>query len=151
MHSFQNILIPTDFSQAAWNAVQMGLALADKKQSKLILLHVFPSAAKFGADKKTSREDEQLLKSLQKQMDEFCLSLQKNSTVTIIPVILEGKVEKEILGYVEHNEFDVVILGVNSNGSDNLPGSHISQIIEHANAPVMVIPNHILSQEKISA
>ena len=52
-----------------------------------------------------------------------------------------GWVDIEILDYINKNNFDLVIMGVNSNGLDNRPGSHISKIIEKANAPVLVIPN----------
>ncbi len=153
MSPFQHILIPTDFSHSAWKAVQMGLTLADHEDSSIVLLHVFPSSAKFTNGKKVSLEDEKQIQSLQEQMDDFCKSLQESSRATIIPKILRGKVEHEILQYIDKYAFDMVILGINSNGADNHPGSHVSNIIEQANAPVMVIPNYLESEikEKVPA
>ena len=153
MSPFQNILIPTDFSQAAWRAVQMGLTLANDKDSRVILLHVFPSAAKFSTSNHVSLEDEKQVDSLREQMNDFCNSLQESSKATIVPQILRGKVEQEILRYIDKYAFDMVILGVNSNGVDNHPGSHLANIIESANAPVLVVPNYLESEikEKVPA
>lgn len=142
MHLFKNILIPTDFSQAAWKAVNLGMSMISPHDSRLTLLHVFPSSAKFINGKKDEDlEDEKHLISLQKQMDEFCQTLERSAAIRVVPVILKGKVEPEILNYILENDFDIVIMGVNSNGMDNTPGSHVSNIISNANAPVMVVPN----------
>jgi|GEM_PF-1264213 len=147
MQRFHNILIPTDFSQAAWNAVQLGLSLACTENSRITLLHVYPSSAKFTTSAKNANsKDDFNLKELYKDMNEFCDSLRKNSKSEIIPVVVRGKVEKEILTYLGENAFDMVILGVNSNGTDNHPGSHVSAIIEKANAPVLVIPNQLIPE-----
>ena len=39
---FQNILIPTDFSGSAEQAVQHALTLAAREQAQILLLHVLP-------------------------------------------------------------------------------------------------------------
>lgn len=144
MHSFTNILIPTDFSQAAWNAVQLGLSMVGSESSKITLLHVFPSQARFSKGKKElPAADQEQVKSLQNQMSEFCSVLQRSTKAQICPVILEGDVEPEILSFLALNSFEIVIMGVNSNGTDNTPGSHLSPIIQNANAPVLVIPNQL--------
>lgn len=147
MHSFNNILIPTDFSPAAWSAVQFGLSLVKSVDSQLTLLHVFPYLAKFDRRKgHLNNADLKTVDNIKKQMDEFCKELETNSSVNVKAVLLGGGVEKEILEFVERNVFDLIIMGVNSNGMDNHPGSHLSHIIEKANAPVLVIPNKLVSK-----
>ncbi|MEQ8583219.1 MAG: universal stress protein [Marinoscillum sp.] len=135
MNLFHQILIPTDFSQAAWHAVQLGLQLIAPENSRLTLLHVFPSGP---LDK---NRDIRLMEGLRKQMDDFCLTLERSQKTKIQPVILGGEVRGEVLRFIQENAFDLIILGVNSNGVDNEPGSHIANIITQANAPVMVMPN----------
>lgn len=147
MYSFEKILIPTDFSPAAWNAVQLGLGLVESRSSQLTLLHVFPSSAKFDRRKAHLNDDDlKIIHSIKEQMDGFCLELGKNNRTKINAVILGGGVENEILKFVDKNRFDLIIMGVNSNGLDNQPGSHISNIIQKANAPVLVIPNKLVKE-----
>lgn len=145
MHSFNNILIPTDFSPAAWNATQFALSLIKTAGSRLTLLHVFAHSAKFSS-KKThlNSSDLKTLGNIKDQMDEFCRELEVMTSGDVHAVILSGGVEKEIVKFVEKNPFDLIIMGVNSNGLDNQPGSHLNNIIEKVNAPVLIIPNKLM-------
>lgn len=148
MQTFRNILIPTDFSHAAWNAVQLGLELADPDTTVITLLHVFPSGARFNRKKK-QHDIEELddFKGIKQQMDDLCADFSKDRKVTLQPVILVGSVEEEICEYIEDNDFDLVIMGVNSNGQDNEPGSHTSVIIARCCVPVLVVPNRKFSHQ----
>ena len=47
---FQNILIPTDFSGSAEQAVQHALTLAAREQAQILLLHVLPGMAVPGTE-----------------------------------------------------------------------------------------------------
>lgn len=152
MHSFNKILIPTDFSPAAWNAVQLGVSLIAASSpdglAQLTLLHVFPYSAKFDRRRThLNNNDLKAIDSIKQQMDEFCEELESNNQIKVNAVILGGGVESEVLKYVEKHPHDLIIMGVNSNGVDNQPGSHVGNIIEKANAPVLVIPNKLVSQE----
>jgi len=80
---------------------------------------------------------------LKKKMDEFCKQLQADSEVEIRPVLLEGDVGLKIADYIEAHPTDVVLMGVNSNATDNNPGSHLGDIISKACVPVMVVPNQL--------
>lgn len=113
----------------------------DKKAS-ITLLHVYPASAKF--DKRTKSLNSELdadLKRLEQRMTTFSEGLSKGKDLEIDSVILSGWVDEEILSFIHKNKFDLVIMGVNSNGLDNRPGSHITQMIEQTSTPLMVIPN----------
>ena len=47
MIKLENILVPTDFSQAANRALRYGLSLATQFRARLVLAHVVPSLAMF--------------------------------------------------------------------------------------------------------
>lgn len=144
MQLFNNILIPTDFSPAAWNAVQLALKLVGTRRSSLTLLHIFPNTARFDKVKtQLGHQDQRTIDNIREQMEEFCQGLGARKHVKINSVISVGGVEEEILQYMEENTFDLIIMGVNSNGMDNQPGSHLATIIEKANTPVLVMPNKI--------
>jgi len=143
MIQFKKILIPTDFSPAAWNAINMAINISCGKTASITLLHVYPANAKF--DTRTKNHDSELnedLKRLKQRMTTFSDELSKGKDLEIDSVILTGWVDEEILSFIQKNEFDLVIMGVNSNGLDNRPGSHITQMIEQTSTPLMVIPNN---------
>lgn len=152
MQAFKNILIPTDFSSAAWNAVQLGANLAKSGYTEITLLHVFPSSARFDSRKgELDIQDLNAIDDIKLQMDVFCVDLHSQYKVVFHPVILGGAVQEEICQYIKENDFDLVIIGVNSNGVDNKPGSHTSEIIENSHTPVMVAPNHLVNAKTLVA
>ncbi|MAE85378.1 MAG: hypothetical protein CMB80_21775 [Flammeovirgaceae bacterium] len=152
MQAFKNILIPTDFSPAAWNAVQLGSSLAKAGFTEITLLHVFPSSAKFDSRKgELDIQDLNTIDEIKMQMDSFCLDLHSQFNVNYHPVILGGAVQEEICQHIQENDFDLVIIGVNSNGVDNNPGSHTSQIIANCHTPVLVAPNRLVNQKTLVA
>jgi nucleotide-binding universal stress UspA family protein len=142
MSSFKNILVPTDFSSAAWHAVQISLGLVADSHSRITLLHVFPYSAKFDRRKGHLKDqDLEALELIKKQMDDFCLELGGKTKAVIASEVIAGGVESEILKFIANDHFDLIVMGVNSNGLDNYPGSHVTNIIEKAISPVLVVPN----------
>ncbi len=152
MQAFKNILIPTDFSQAAWNAVQLGSNLAKAGYSMITLLHVFPSSAKFDSRRgELDIQDLNAIDDIKLQMDSFCKDLHGQYQVNYHSVILGGAVHEEICQHIQENDFDLVIMGVNSNGVNNQPGSHTSEIIANCHSPVLVVPNRLVDQKTLVA
>ena len=64
---FQNILIPTDFSGSAEQAVQHALTLAAREQAQILLLHVLPGMAVSGTEDRRQATAEQWLHDLARQ------------------------------------------------------------------------------------
>ncbi len=143
MFQIKRILIPTDFSPAAWNAMNMAISMCHKKSGSITLLHVFPAGAKFDKHIKNLNEELDADMDLTKQrMVSFSRELSRSKKLVIDSVILKGWVDEEILFFVQNNDFDLVIMGVNGNGMDNRPGSHITKMIEQTSTPLMVVPNN---------
>ncbi len=74
-------------------------------------------------------------------MTKLSNDLRKNEKTQINNLVLPGNIEKQLLDFVTQNSFDLVIMGVNSSGEDNSPGSHTAKLIEESDTPVLVIPN----------
>ncbi|XOV95385.1 MAG: universal stress protein [Bacteroidota bacterium] len=147
MYLFDKVLVPTDFGPAAWNAIKIAIDICRDGSSSITLLHIFPSSARF--DKKTRRvkiEDNQEMERIKQKMKALCDELTKGKNLIIDSVILKGWVEEEILDFIKKNKFDLVVMGVNSNGLDNRPGSHITKMIERTSTPLMIIPNTLVKE-----
>lgn len=74
-------------------------------------------------------------------MTKLSNDLKQGAHTKINNLVVSGNIEEKLLDFVDRNSFDLVIVGVNSNGEDNSPGSHTSKLIEESNTPVLVIPN----------
>lgn len=141
-----SILIPTDFSPASWKATQAGLELAKlNSRATLSILHIYPLASKYsngnGAIHPSAKMDEVKLK-----MNELAKDFLENPSDKIKNVVLSGNVEDTMLKFIEENNFDLVILGINGNGQDNTIGSHTMSVIEKSGTPVLIVPNTSVKQ-----
>jgi len=64
---FQHILIPTDFSGSAEQAVQHALTLAAREQAQILLLHVLPGIAVSGTEEGRQATADRWLRDLARQ------------------------------------------------------------------------------------
>lgn len=56
-------------------------------------------------------------------------------------VVLSGNVEETMMQFIKDHKFDLVIVGINSNGHNNDIGSHTVRVIKESGVPVMIVPN----------
>ncbi|MEQ8473227.1 MAG: universal stress protein [Marinoscillum sp.] len=144
MQTFNHILIPTDFSLVAWKAVELGVSLASDKAVRLTLFHVYPSAAKFiGISDRENDQEKAAQEVVKSQMLNFFGDLAKENNVTLEFEVTKGTVSREISRHIKKHDYDLVIMGVNSHGQDNQPGSNTGRVISQCQVPVLIVPNEI--------
>ncbi len=130
----------TDFSPASWNAIQMGLEMTRDNDAKLSILHVYPLTSRFLDEKKQS-ELSPKLQEVRFRMNQLTEKVFDKLTDKIENVVLSGNVEETMLQFIREHDFDLVIIGINSNGCDNEVGSHTLSLLRKSNIPVMIVPN----------
>lgn len=138
-----SILIPTDFSPASWNATQVGLELSKLHRNATIsFLHIYPVSSRYsegeGLEATVSK-----LNEMQNRMNQLAQSLLDQPDKKIKNVVLSGNVEKTMIRFIREHEFDLVIVGINSNGHNNEIGSHTVKVIKESGIPVMIVPNRL--------
>lgn len=142
-----SILIPTDFSQASWKATQLGLELSRTNENiRLSILHIFPSTSNEEARKSSQIQLEKVKDRMNKLTKE--LTDQHDS---INNLVMSGNIEEVLIKFIKEGDFDLVIVGVNSNGINNEIGSHTMSMIEKSEIPVMVVPNDTSSYGAIAS
>jgi len=135
-----SILIPTDFSPASWNATQVGLELSQLNGNVTIsFLHIYPVSSKY-SKKDHPRASDYQLESVKERMNHLSRGLSDFSE-RIKNVVLSGNVEEIMLQFIKDHTFDLVIVGINSDGQTNQIGSHTVKIIRESGVPVMIVPN----------
>ncbi|WP_421765104.1 universal stress protein [Ekhidna sp.] len=138
-----SILIPTDFSPASWNATQVALELSRLNSDLVIsLLHIYPNSSRY--THKNNLLPENKLDEVRGRMNQLAQGLLDHSEDKIKNVVLSGNVEDTLLQFIKEHDFDLVIVGINSNGQNNDIGSHTVSVIKESGVPVMIVPNKLV-------
>lgn len=145
---FKNILIPTDFSNTAENAMKHGLALAAKTNASVKFLHTHHFVSMVDAsgqlvytgdfDQTVIEENEKRLQSLQKS----AVVLYPNLNISHINQ--EGFLTDVIQSICENEAIDLVVMGTKgASGIDEyLIGSNTAMVMENVKCPVLIIPEN---------
>jgi len=129
-----HILVPTDFSPAAWKATLHAADLCSIYEAGMTLLHVIPAM---------SHSDSNFNHEIEKKMDTLATTLKSDKNLArLTPIIREGAVAKEVIIFLQANEIDLIVVGLNGNGGlNNKLGRNCQHIIQQAGIPVIVLPS----------
>lgn len=147
----KHILLPTDFSNNSWNAIQYALQLFKDQECTFHLLHVYtpivyqvqyfeaPNAQANLINEIKESSSKQLEIQLQKIKSEF-----KNKHYTFCKISSFNTLENEIEELCQKKLFDFIVMGTKgaSGITEVLFGSNTVHIIKNAKCPVLAIPNN---------
>ena len=145
----RKILIPTDFSENAMNAVRYATELFKYERSEIYLLHAFSDSvyedkarladALFEDLKQQARD--KAADSLEQTRKEL-FSFSPNPKHTIHTVAEFGFLVDSVNDWVERENIDVVVMGTKGETADKKItfGSNTLQIIKYVKCPVLAIP-----------
>lgn len=141
----QNILVPTDFSENANNAVEYAAVIAQACGATITLLNVYtPAVSRFSPVSPLIAEEVTTAKiELQNKLQVTADTVSKMyPTVQCHVKIGIGETVDGILYAISSQNPDIVIMGTQGASSIEkvLLGSNASKIIEMADCPVLVIP-----------
>lgn len=145
MKSIKTILVPTDFSDPANNALAYAIAFAKETKSNLILLHIYhipmvssresyqPSAE---VASNNLADANQQIKNLEQTVHEL---QSVHYTIRLIPMNFPIEIPEIILSL----QADLIIMGSNGAGKlrEFILGSSTISVIEAASCPVLAIPD----------
>lgn len=147
MTDFNNILVPTDFSDNARLALDYACSLAGKYESKLHLLHVIPDPAtamgiyeQVGdaippdwVDTMTQHSDEHLAELPGKDS-----SMQNN----VLRITLQGDTFNVLTEYARDNDIDLIVIGAHGKTASvyQMVGGFAEKVSRKAPCPVLTVP-----------
>jgi nucleotide-binding universal stress UspA family protein len=138
------ILVPTDFSDVANNALHYAIQFAQKAKAKIAILHVtnIPVVdASFPTEMYQTfmTEIEETTKTKFKKLENDYL---KNSNIAYETYTVMGFVHDEIKEFAKQNNIDLIIMGTTgaSGIQELLVGSNASSVVAKSQIPVLVIP-----------
>ena len=153
---YDTILIPTDGSQQAANAVKAGIALASELDATVHAVYVVEQfegriVPITGEQEEKSEEyhdyGQQILDEVAKAAEDV--------GVECTTTVLDGIVHKEISDHADDNDIDLIVMGKRglTNIEEAILGSTADKIIRTVNKPVTVVHKeptyNVLSHDEI--
>ena len=140
------ILIPTDFSDNAWNAITYGLELFRKERCTIYLLHINPlphySGAGTSIKGSTDMLRETMLQESEKSLKELLEKINEtlpNERHTFITIALYDFFVDSIKREVQDKHIDLIIMG--TKGASGLKkvslGSNTGDVITKVQCPLL--------------
>ena len=145
----QHILVPTDFSENAWNALKYGFELFKKTKCTFYLVHINPMIGYSGAGTSLTKTSGKLTNVLLEDSMESLQSwiqrietLPLNAKHTFVPLAFHNYFTDTIKGVVENRNIDLIIMG--TKGATGLKkvtmGSNTGDVITKVKCPLLAVP-----------
>lgn len=137
------ILIATDGSESAYEAVQLGLDLAAEQDAKAFIVHVTPAVdvipyANFGYIAPTlphefDEHDRELLQE--------AVGLAAEKGVDVETTLVKGRPADEIVAFADSIDADLIVVGSRGHGAitSALIGSVSRAVLQESRRPVIVV------------
>ena len=132
---YNDILVPTDGSQGAKEALEHGIEISSKWDATLHILYV--------VDTRLARSGP-LLETLRGEGSQTVRDVEVTGTqagLTVVTEIVEGNPHEEILDYVTDHGIDMVIMGTHGRtGLDRVVmGSVAERVVRRSPVPVLTV------------
>jgi nucleotide-binding universal stress UspA family protein len=136
--AIRKILVPLDFSETSINAMKNAANMAKTFGASLTLFNVQEpfSEQKLKNEKGTDYDEKAKTK-----FEEIRNQFSENFSIEVDLFIAHGKIEKELIHFVEENQFDLIVDGVDGLAERNkfFLGSNAYKIANSTKVPVMSV------------
>jgi nucleotide-binding universal stress UspA family protein len=145
--NINSILVPVDFSQSSFRALEYAIEFAERVAASLIIFHVLHLGEAFTADGYAMYDISPLIeaarKGAERQMEQF-LRLAKFGRVKFETTVQIGPAASDICDFAEQRDVDLIIMATHGRTGFKhlLIGSVAEQVVRYARRPVLVVPSH---------
>ncbi len=142
----KTILVPTDFSDNAGNAINYAAEIAKITKAKLVLFHAFHPPT-IPADVPVIIPFDELEKDCLARLKKIKKNILKKygNELNILSIVKCGFAVDEINGMIKENKIDLVVMGMRGAGylSEKLMGSIATILIRNTSCPVLAINENV--------
>jgi len=143
----KKILVPTDFSEQASNALEVAYHIAKKSGAELTVMNVIEDTTVYSVhytgDLSLSGMEDKLfvVRMVHKTKNDLAAIQDKYSDINIKTAIRIGRIYHNVKDFIEDEGFDFVVMGTTgSSGIEEfLIGSNAEKIVRHSKCPVLTI------------
>lgn len=140
-YPYRNVLVPTDGSECARAALEIGLDVTKSEEASLHLLSVI-AIASLGADVRSDIQSAMLEESAETTVEEASAFAQNNGVQPVSEMVeYAPSIHKAILEYIEESDIDLVVVGTHGRtGLERyLLGSVSEYLIRTSPIPVLTV------------
>lgn len=142
----KTILVPTDFSQGAENALNYAVVLAKKENAGITLLHSFHPVY-VSSDIPTKKIADEMMneqKSIKQILAAMCKNITQVKKVQCDSICKQGFAVDVILDTIKEKKPQLVVMGTKgaSGLKEIIIGSNTAKVIEKAQCPVIAVPQN---------
>ena len=135
------ILVPTDFSDNAKNAVAYAAQLAKKMNASLLLLHAYMMPTPVSEVPYIMVNAEELQKDNERLATDTVQKIQTDYGINATSIVRLGFPSDEIESVIEDQPIDLVVMGMKGMGAlEKMMGSTTTATIKKVKKPVLVVP-----------
>ncbi|MBX2876956.1 MAG: universal stress protein [Saprospiraceae bacterium] len=153
MKNIQKILFPTDFSEAAQNALRYAIHLADELDASIHLLHIvypqaepldFPALATEATQQQVGAAEMILKRTVEETLAQIQVTGKLKNSPVILPDVEIGTPTNLITRIAEREEVDLIVMGAKGEHSmiEKAFGRVSLGVVKNANTPVLLIPEN---------
>ncbi|MEO6521912.1 MAG: universal stress protein [Mucilaginibacter sp.] len=144
-YSIKNILVPTDFSETADNALRVALAIGERHGATVHLINIvtthllLPSMASVSG---AGDEMAMLISSSKEELESYRLRAINEGQRGLVAVSEFGTVSSNAAAYVANHHIDLVVMGTHgtSGWKEFFIGSNAMATIRECDCPVLAVP-----------
>lgn len=147
MHQIRKVLLPTDFSDVAQNAVHTAVSICTRQRAELVLMHVVEQQYYLMAPEggiMATESMELYEREAEKKLTELARMLYERFEITVSAVVVIGDPAGQICKWSAVNLVDMIVMG--THGASGLReffiGSNAYRVVKHSVCPVMTIPGN---------
>lgn len=139
----KNILIPTDFSETANNALHYALELALLTGAECTLVHAYEMPYDFAAQ--MENRTEAIKKNAKKKLQDYVETLKQDANYQHLRfnlLVEEGTPESVVEDLTDETRVDLIVVGLNkhSGWESFFSGNTGADVIERSQVPVLAVP-----------
>ncbi len=142
--AINRILLPTDFSPEAQNALECAMSLARRYDATLFLTHVLPTESFVAAGEAWIDVGEAMRQNAETSMKQ----LEEAGKLASVPhrtIVRTGEIWATLAEVLSDNNIDLIVMGTHGRGGIKklFLGSTAETVMRHANCPVMTLAVHV--------
>jgi nucleotide-binding universal stress UspA family protein len=139
----QTILVPTDFSDNAKNALSYAAQLAKKLNAQLILLHAYMLPTPVSEVPYVMINAEEMQRENERIANEAVDKIIDQHGIKASSIVRLGFPSDEIDAVLEDQPVDLVVMGMKGKGAlEKMMGSTTTSTIKKIKKPILVVPEH---------
>lgn len=140
----KTILVPTDYSDAAGNALQYSIQLAGLSHAKIILLHVYQQPVPLGDVPMVFVTPAEIIESEQEHISKLRETVMASAPGKIVveTLLRTGFVREQIIAVAEEHNAELIVMGMTGSNVDviRMMGNVTTGVFKKTEIPVLVIP-----------